>query len=309
MKPKPNSALLMPRYWPAWLGLGLLWLIVQLPDRWQFAMGQFLGKLIARWGGRLKKNTWTNLRLCFPEKNPAELRQLASAGFLSVGLGIIETGRAFWLPESKMTAACTLHGMQHAEAALAQGKGILLISPHFTCLEIVGRLLANQPNFAVMYRLHKKPLLAFIHARFRNVHYRRSIPSHRIRQLIQALRDNMAVWYAYDIDAGKKNSVFAPFFGVPAASMTAVSRLAGLTGAAVMPVHFYRKGNAFHYAVCLGEPLDAFPSDDFVEDATRLNSLLEAGIRQHPEQYLWQYQRFKTRPPGEKRLYGNNTQK
>jgi len=292
-----------PQFWPAWLGLGLLWLIIHLPESSQLAIGRNLGRLLYLCGGKLKKITLTNLRLCFPGQTPEERLMLARRNFSALGIGLIEAARAFWLPSEKLLASCTLHGFEHIPPAFAKGKGILLVSPHFTCLEIVGRLLALQHNFSVMFRPHKKPVLAFIHERFRNRHYPESIPSHRIRRLIEALKNNRAVWYAYDIDGGKKNSVFAPFFGIEAASLTSVSRLAHMSGAAVVPVHFYRQDKGFRYDVFLGPSLTHFPSDSLIKDATRLNALMEKAIRQKPEQYIWQYQRFKTRPNGQPRLY------
>ncbi len=299
----PKKSLSHPRFWPAWLGLSLLWLSIKLPDRLQMSLGRTLGRLLYLFGGKLKKITLTNLTLCFPRLSSEERKALARRNFQSLGIGLIEAARAFWLPAEKLSTTCTVHGLEHLQPAFARGKGILLVSPHFTCLEMVGRLLAMQYHFSVMFRPHKKPVLAFIHERFRNRHYPESIPSHRVRQLIEALKQNRAVWYAYDIDGGKKNSVFAPFFGLEAASLTAVSRLAEISQAAVMPVHFYRREQGFHYDVFLGSPLADFPSDDWVKDATRLNRLMEEAVLQKPEQYIWQYQRFKTRPRGESRLY------
>jgi len=301
-KPKAKTILLHPRYWPAWAGLGVLWMLVHLPERLQLGAGRLIGRLLYGCGGKLKRIARINLALCFPELTSHEQAELLYKNFLSLGIGLIEAGRAFWLSDDRISASCTIRGMEHATAAFAKGKGILLISPHFTCLETVGRILGMREDFAVMYRPHKKPLLEWIHNRFRNPHYRKSIPSHRVRELLRALSQNLAVWYAYDIDAGKKNSVFAPFFGLPAASMTSVSRLAELSGAAIVPVHFYRR-DGFRYEACVAAALDDFPSGDPVKDATHLNASLETAIRAHPEQYIWQYQRWKTRPEGEQRFY------
>lgn len=300
---KKRFELASPLYWPAWFGIGLLWLITRLPYSWQLRFGKSLGRLLYYLPGKLKHITETNIKLCFPEWSLAEQKKLAKKSFESIGVGVIEAAISWWTPNEELQQLFTVNGLEHAEAAFAKGKGIILLGPHFTCLEMVGRLLGMKYSFAVMYRPHKKRLVAFIHERFRKKHYLQYIPSNRIRQLLRALNDNVAIWYAYDVDGGKKRSVFAPFFGVQTASLTSVSRIVKLSGAAVVPIGFYRHDNEFRYEVNLYPPLENFPSDDLQEDACRLNTALEETIRQKPEQYLWQYKRFKTRPPGEARLY------
>ena len=300
---KKRFELASPVYWPAWLGIGLLWLITCLPYSWQLRFGKNLGQLLYYIPGKLKHTTETNIKLCFPDWSLSEQKKLAKKSFESIGVGVIEAAISWWTPDEELQKLFTVNGIEHAEAAFAKGKGIILLGPHFTCLEMVGRLLGMQYAFAVMYRPHKKRLVAFIHERFRKKHYSQYIPSNRIRQLLRALNNNVAIWYAYDVDGGKKRSVFAPFFGVQTASLTSVSRIVQLSGAAVVPIGFYRHDNEFRYEVNLYPPLENFPGDDLQEDARRLNIALEETIRQKPEQYLWQYKRFKTRPPGESRLY------
>jgi KDO2-lipid IV(A) lauroyltransferase len=303
MRFKKNLQLLSPVFWPAWLLIGVLWLITRLPTRWQLGLGRGLGKILALFPSKLKHISQVNIKLCFPELNPAEQKKLLQKNFVSLGIGLIEAAMAWWLPDSKLQNLFTIHGMEHVEQAFAQGKGILIVGPHFTCLEIIGRILAMQYSFAVIYRPHKKRLVAFLHERFRQKHYLNYIPRHEVRKLLRALQNNTAIWYAYDIDAGPKRSVFAPFFNIPTASLTSASRLAQLSGAAVIPISFYRRENEFGYEVNLGPQLTNFPSGDNIADATRLNAYLETAIRAHPEQYVWQYKRFKTRPENEERLY------
>jgi KDO2-lipid IV(A) lauroyltransferase len=160
-----------------------------------------------------------------------------------------------------------------------------------------------QYSFGVMYRPHKKPLVSFIHEKFRKQKSIQYIPRQNIRELLRALNNNTAIWYAYDVDGGRKRSVFAPFFGIQTASLTAVSRLVNMCDTVVVPISFYRRDNEFGYDIYLSPALKNFPSEDLTADATRLNASLEQAIRHKPEQYVWQYKRFKTRPPGEKRFY------
>lgn len=300
---KKKLLIFSPLYWPAWSAFGLLWLITRLPHRWQIAIGSGMGKFLFRFSTKLKDITLTNLQLCFPNLSQEERFALAKKNFASMGIGLIEAAMAWWLPDEKINSLYKIHGLEYAEEAFAKGKGIILIGPHFTCLEMVGRLIRKHYTFGVMYRPHKKPFISYIHERFRKKHYVNYIPRNRVRDLFKALSDNMAIWYAYDIDAGPKHSVFAPFFGIQTASLTSASRIAQLSGAAVIPIGFYRRDNDLGYDVVLSPALDNFPTNDPTADATRLNAILEQAIRYKPEQYVWQYKRFKTRPPGENRLY------
>lgn len=292
-----------PRYWPAWLGLGLLWLITRTPYGLQKKIGEILGKTLYLFPSKFKHITQTNIQLCFPQLDKSQQNHLAKNNFAALGIGMIEAAMAWWLPDHKLKCLYQIHGLEHVEAAFAKGKGIILLGPHFTCLEMIGRLLGMQYSFAVMYRPHKKPFISFIHQRFRKKNSVQYIANHRMREVIRALQNNKAIWYAYDIDGGQKRSVFAPFFGIETASLTAVTRVANLTGAAIVPISFYRRDTRFGYDIFLSPPLENFPGKNLEEDATRLNALLEQAIRHKPEQYVWQYKRFKTRPDGQARFY------
>jgi len=292
-----------PRYWPAWLGLSLLWLITRLPYQWQIRIGESLGKAICLFPTQFKHITETNIKLCYPDLSDKERALLVKKNFAAIGVGLIEAGMAWWLPDSKLNCLYKVHGLEHVEKAFARGKGIILLGPHFTCLEMIGRLLGMQYAFAVMYRPHKKALISFIHERFRKKNSVQYIARHRIRELLRALNNNKAIWYAYDVDGGKKRSVFAPFFGIKTASLTAVTRIVKMSDASVVPISFYRRDNEFGYDIFLSAPIENFPGTSLEEDATRLNAAIERAIRNKPEQYVWQYKRFKTRPQGEPRFY------
>lgn len=303
MSSTPNNSLANPLYWPAWLGLGILWSVTRLPHRWQIRIGQALGLLLYYLPTKMTNITRINIQLCFPELHQKEQNQLVKKSFISLGVGLIESAMSWWLPDHKLECLIDVKGYEYVAAALEKGKGIVLIGPHYTCLELVGRVLGKKYTFAVMYKPHKKKLISFIHQRFRQKHYVNYIPSHRVRQLLRALNDNMAIWYAYDIDGGRKRSVFAPFFGIQTASLTSMSRIIRLSGAAVIPIRFCRRDEDFKYEVILSPPIENFPTEDPVFDATRLNALIEEAIREKPDQYIWQYKRFKTRPLGEERFY------
>lgn len=303
MNIKEKLALANPIYWPAWMGMGLLWLTTLLPNRGRIALGKHIGRFIYWLPTQLKHITDVNLKLCFPELSLDERKALAIKNFESLGIGLMEAAMAWWMPDKKLQQLFNVTGYEHVEQAFKRGKGVILLGPHFTSLEMVGRLLGMRYTFAVMYRPHKKAFIDFIQKRFRQKHYALSIPRHDMRQLIRALNDNIAIWYAYDVDGGRKRSVFAPFFGIKTASLTSVSRIVRMSDAAIVPISFYRKDDAFQYEIVLGAPIENAPTGDFEKDAEIFNASLEEAIRKKPEQYVWQYKRFKTRPPGEARLY------
>lgn len=292
-----------PLYWPIWFLVGLLRLGSSLPYKTQISLGTLLGRLLSYFPSKIKSITQINIKLCFPELSAEKQSQLIKNNFENLGIGLLETAMAWWLPDHKIEAMLHIQGVEHGEQALARGKGLILLSPHFVCLEMIGRLIAMKYAFSAMYRPHKKQFVNFLLERFRSKQRVTYIPRNRMRTLTTALQNNEPVWYAYDVDGGKKRSVFAPFFGIQTASLTALSRLAQLTGAAIVPIQFFRREDNKGYELILSPALESFPSENWIDDAARLNNCLETAIRHRPEQYIWQYKRFKTRPDGEKRFY------
>ena len=301
---KLNFSPYHPLYWPTWVLLAILWMIAQLPNGIRLFFGKGFGKILYYSLPNTKKITEVNLKLCFPTMTKKERATLTKKNFTSLGIALIESTMALFLSAKKLKKNYRFHGLENLELAFKKGKGILLIAPHFTTIEIVARILGMDDHFGVMYRPHKKKMIAYLHERFRKRHFKTYIPNNRMHQLFRALKQNKAIWYAFDIDAGIKKSVFAPFFGIPTATLNTVSRIAALSHAAVIPMTYYRRDNTFSYDIYFSKPLEDFPSMDFLTDATRLNGFLEASISRQPDQYLWQYKRFKTRPNRkEKRFY------
>jgi KDO2-lipid IV(A) lauroyltransferase len=291
------------RYWPTRLGLGMLWCLSGLPYAWQLRTGRLFGRLSRRFAPRREHIADVNLSLCFPELAPAARAQLVTEVFESLGIGLLEMALSWWAPDRKLQQIATLEGLEHLQAALARGKGVILLSGHFTTLEIGGRLLSLHVPFHVMYREHKNAAFEAVMTAARTRHYKRAIPRGDMRGMLQSLRENMPVWYAPDQDHGSGNSLFAPFFGVPAASITATSRLARISGAAVVPFFQTRLPDARGYRLTLYPALDNFPGESIEQDTLRINAVIEAQVREQPGQYLWVHRRFKTRPPGEPGVY------
>ena len=193
----------------------------------------------------------------------------------------------------------SVEGAEHLEAALARGNGVLLLTGHFTMLELGARFITWHQPFHAMYRSHKNRLYETVMRRERERRCRLpALPHENIRGLLRAFKKGEAVWYAPDQNHGIRNSVFVPFFGVTACTVTATSRLAGLSGAAVVPYFPKRLPGAAGYEVVILPALPEFPSENVEADTQRINELLEHYIRQAPEQYLWVHRRFKTQPPG-----------
>lgn len=293
-----------PRHWLTRAGLGLLWLASRLPYRAQMGMGRRLGRSMMRFGRRRREIARTNLRICFPTLEDAEREVLLERHFESLGMGFMETALSWWGDEAKLRAMTRLEGREHLDEALAHGRGVLLVAAHFTTLEIGARLLALAVPLHPMYRPHKNPVFERVQAASRSRHSAGAIARNDIRATVRTLRGNACVWYAPDQDFGRRQSVFVPFFGVPASTLTATSRLARMSGAQVVPMTQQRLPGGAGYRVLLEPALTGFPSGDDAEDARRLNAVFEKWVRENPADYLWVHRRFKTRPEGEPPLYG-----
>ena len=305
----PATRFLHPRYWLLWLGLGLMWLVAHLPYRLQMGIGRLLGTLMYYLIPERRRIAEINLQLCFPDLSGQERARLLRRHFASLGIGSIETAMAWWTPTKRLAGLHTLEGLEHLEAALQKGQGVILLSGHFTTLELGGRMLAQHTPFHVMYREHRNPLFEAVMRSRREEHFECAHERKDIRAIIGSLKQGMALWYAPDQDYGRKHSVFAPFFGVPAALITATARFAKISGAPVVPFFQQRLADGSGYVLRILPQLEGFPSGDDVEDATRINSIIEKEIRQQPEQYLWVHRRFKTRPEGMQRPYPKRQRK
>ena len=291
-----------PANWPLLLGLGLLRLLTLLPVGGQQVLGAGLGRGFELLGARRRQVVETNLRLCFPQLDERQRRRLQNDHFAALGCGLLETALAWWGSDTRLRKLVTVDGLEHLAQARASGRGIILLTAHFTHLELGARFMTQLHSFHAMYRPHRNPLYQDIMRHYRE---RRSgqaaIPQNDIRGTIRALRRGGTVWYAPDHNYGRQ-SIFVPFFGVPAYTITATARLAEMSDALVLPYYPIRESNG-RYRLIIEPALTQFPSDDVEADTVRVNQLIERWVRQAPEQYYWVHRRFKTRPPGQPRLY------
>jgi KDO2-lipid IV(A) lauroyltransferase len=298
--------LMSPRYWPTWLGVGLLRLLEPLPYRVLLALGTAFGWLVRLLPLRFHRIAARNLELCFPEKTADERARILRAHFRSLGIALFETAMTWWSSDSRVRRLTQMEGMENLERALAAGKGAILLSAHFTTLEIGARAICARMPTNIMYRPSRNPVLARVLHRSRSQRARRAIPRDDVRTLVSALGANEPVWYAPDQSYRKKGARMVPFFGIPAATNTATSRLARMTGAAVLPYFPQRLPGGRGYRIVILPALQDFPSDDAIADAARFNVLIEAQVRQAPEQYLWIHRRFKGLTPDHPDYYGRS---
>jgi KDO2-lipid IV(A) lauroyltransferase len=287
-----------PRYWPTWMLLLAMRAIAGLPFRWQLAIGKRFGRVLRRFKRREDRTAAINLELCFPELSAAERAVLVDRHFEAVGMSFVEMGIGWFWPIQRLLERVRIAGAEHVEHALAAGKGVLMVGGHFTALEVgVAVIESFVPNCATMYRPQRNAMMDVMIRRGRSRFAREQIPRDNVRALLRSLRANWAVMYMPDQTYLGRQSQLLPFFGEPALTNTATSKLAALSGAAVLPYFFRRLPDDSGYLVEIGAPLADFPTADPGADTLRLVALLEAAIRKAPEQYLWLYKKFKGRPP------------
>ena len=297
-----SAQLSAPRYWPARLGMALLWCLSRLPYRWAVFVGRRLGDLTLLFASYRRNIVRANLKLCFPDLSEAQRRHLERENFRYTGQGLAEAALAWWGDSKRLRRLAHVEGLEHLQRLQEEGRGTLLIGAHMTSMELVGRLLTIEIPFSVVYREHKNPVMERFMQKGRRF-YETAISRRETLTLLRRLKSGRIVWYPPDQDFGRQHSVFAPLFGIPAATITVPARLAAKPGAAVVPISYWAREDGSGYELHLHPPLEDFPSGDDEADAARLNALFEEDIRRHPAQYYWVHRRFKTRPPGEPRFY------
>nr|WP_067286485.1 LpxL/LpxP family Kdo(2)-lipid IV(A) lauroyl/palmitoleoyl acyltransferase [Marinobacterium profundum] len=303
-KDQPQPPYWHPRFWLTWLGMGLLWLLNRLPYKAQLALGRSFGNLLY-WVARERRHVaQVNVRLCFPELDAAAQQRLIRDIFRNNGIGAFETAMAWWSPKDWFRRRTVLKGREHMDAALAKGKGVILLGAHFSTLDLGGLLFSEFYPADAMYRRHNNPLMEDIITRGRGRYFGQAIERSDIRSVIRALRKNHIIWYAPDQDFGLKQSVYAPFFGVQAATITATTRMVKLNGSPILMLAQHRLPDN-SYELELLPVIEPFPSGDEAADAARINAELERAIRKDPAQYMWVHKRFKTHPEGKNYLYRN----
>lgn len=297
--PKFTAALLHPRYWPSWLGIGLLWLVVQLPYPVIYRLGNAMGRLALRLMKRRAKIAYRNLELCFPEMSEAERHRMVVKNFESVGMGVMETGIAWFWPTKRINRWMDASGLEHIRAVKDSGRGVLLIGIHFLTLEMGARMFGiHNPGIGV-YRPNDNPVLDWLQTWGRMRSNKSMLDRKDLKGMVRALKNGEIIWYAPDHDYGPRASVFAPLFAVKDAATTSGTwMLAKMSKACVVPFVPRRKPDGKGYELIILEPECNPPLDDAETTAAWMNTIVEKCILMAPEQYMWLHRRFKTRPEG-----------
>ncbi|MDH3644627.1 MAG: lipid A biosynthesis acyltransferase [Gammaproteobacteria bacterium] len=301
-KRKSRPGIYSPRVWPTWSFVGVAWLLARLPLGPLTSLGRLLGRAAYYVAPARRHIAEVNLRLCFPGLDDAARDALVRKNFQHVAVGALEVMVPWLNPKRDLSARIELEGVAHLREAQRLGRGVVLIGGHFTAMDIISQAIADL-DIDVMYRENKNPVWEWLQVSGRRRYFDGVIERSDTRQTLRRLKAARTVWYAPDQDYGPKHSVFAPFFGVPAASITATSRLARFNDSPVLFMSHFRDWQTLTWKVIFGPIIEGFPTDDDVADATLMNEVLEGVVRQQPEQYLWIHRRFKTRPEGEPRPY------
>lgn len=304
-RPRFRRYFLHPRFWPLWLGLGALWLIVQLPYGALLKLGRWLGLGMYRVAAERRRVAARNLELCFPNMPSGERKRLLKENFASTGIAFFEMAMSWWWPKARLAKLAHIEGLEHLQAAQRDGEGAILMALHFTTLEIGAALLGQRHTIDGMYREHRNPLFDYVQRQGRERHNLDSLAVERedVRGMIKLLRKGRAIWYAPDQDYGAKQSIFVPLFGIEAATVTATTHFARLGKARVIPFTQRRLEDGSGYRLVLHPPLQGFPGESEAADALRINQWVEQAVTECPEQYLWAHRRFKSRPVGAPKLY------
>mgnify|MGYP001820721503 CR=1 FL=1 len=302
---KPLHRYLTPDTWPTWIGLGLLRVACWLPHGAALAVGRGLGRFAYRFGGERRAVVRRNIELCFPKLSGDAREDLVREHFDALGMSMIEMGLGRWASDEHLEAMTEIDGIEHVRDAVSRGQGVILLSAHFTTLELSGRVLKlNVPPFDAVYRRSRSDFMTEVLRSGRERSAAGTIEKRDIKKMVRSLREGRIVWYAPDQSYNRKGAEVIPFFGIPSMHTTATSTLARLGKAATIP-YFPQRLPDGSYRLTILPPLDNFPSDDPVADTKRYVAILEEQIRQCPEQYFWVHRKFKNLPDGHPDYYAD----
>lgn len=285
------------------LAIGIAWLLHMLPLTLLNPLGQACGLLFFRLGRSRRTVARTNLRLCFPQWSEAERERVLRAHFRAFGRAVLEAGIVWWARPARLRKVVRIEGIEHVQALGDRPR--ILLAPHFVGLEQAGLRVALEWGGVAVYVQQKNKIFdAFLLSRRQRFTGVTMVSRPEgVKPLVRALRAGRLVQLSPDMDLGPRDSLFVPFLGVQAATVTALPRLCQLGAAVVVPVIITQLPGAGGYCMRLFPPWENYPSGDVEADTRRMNAFIEARILEQPEQYLWTHKRFKTRPPGEPRYY------
>lgn len=289
------------RWWPSRLAVALFWLLHWLPLPWLRGLGWLIGHLLHAFGRERRTVALTNLRLCFPELSEDERADIARRHFVAFARAFLDRSLGWWASPARLRRLIRLSGGEHLQDP--QGRPVIILAPHFVGLDAGGTMMTLTTPLVSVYSNQKNPIFhrLLLDGRLRFNQPLLLSRQEGIRRVVRALQDGYPFYYLPDMDFGPRESIFSPFFGVPAATIPALSRLVRLTGARVVPC--ITRQVADGYEVELQPAWENFPGESVEADTDLMNRFIESEVRKMPEQYFWLHKRFKTRPPGEERFY------
>jgi KDO2-lipid IV(A) lauroyltransferase len=299
-----NTEFLGPRYWATWIGLGVLRAAESLPYPVLLGVGRVIGRIARRLPLRYVRTARRNIELCLPRLDAAQRRDLLRRHFDSLGMGLCEAAMTWWSDEARILSLSRVEGLEHVERALAKGRGVIILTAHFTTIEIGARILNARVPINILYRPLKNRLLASTSGRHFERQARKAIQRDDVRSMIAALRRNEIVWYAPDQAYRKKGAEMVPFFGLPVATNVFTPRLAEMTGAEVLYYECERLPDAKGYVARVSPPLPMHGCSCAVEATRVYHARIEEQVRQCPEQYWWIHRRFKCLKATDPDYYG-----
>jgi len=281
------------------LGLALLWLLHLLPLALLAPLGRAVGLLLYPLARERRLVALTNLRLCFPQWSEAERQRVARRHFQVVARAFLEHGILWWSSKERIQKLVRVEGLAHWQAVA--GKPVIWLAPHFAGLDMGGSRIITEWLGISVYSQQKNPVFNEVLRRGRERFVKPVLFSRQdgIRPVVKAMRSGLPLYYLPDMDFGARDALFVPFFGVPAATITGLSRMARLARALVVPAVTCQLPGAQGYVLRFYPAWENFPSDDVEADTRRMNAFIEDRVREMPAQYYWVHKRFKTRPTGE----------
>ena len=303
-RPKFKRQFLMPRYWGTWLLCLVLYVLTWLPRRWVMVLGKWLGNQFGQRNVKRRKIAETNLSLCFPDLTPQQRSDFLNRHFQAYGCSILDMGLAFWASKNRINRLMTVEGIGHIESTV-KSEPLLLVNYHLTTMEmLVTQVLPLYPTVSMM-NFDKNPILTWLQYRGRKRFgdLKLVMRQEGLKPLISGMKEGRICIYFPDEDFGEaRHSEYVTFFGVEAARLNTVSRLAKIGRAAVILGVGFLDVESGKYNCVFSPPVEGLTGDTLADTAL-INEKMEQLIRQAPEQYLWTFRWFKTRPGGQGNPY------
>lgn len=294
-----------PRYWPSWFGFGLARLIGALPLPLVAMISAVLGEILFIIIPSRRKITIRNISACFPDMPAPQVRRLARRNYRAMSQAIFDTGISWWSSDRRLKKLTRYHNREIYDAALEGDRPIILLMGHFIVMEVGGLALSIERSLIDIYKAPSNPVAHLLAVKGLNRSGFATLieKNEGLKPVIRAMRNGEPLCYLPDQDPGENNSVFVPFFGIPVATLSLLGKLARSTNAVVIPCFARQRSFGRGYEVSFEKVLENFPTGNDIDDATRMNQIIEAAVRKNPDQYFWVHRRFKTRPKGEPDFY------